>query len=263
MTSFHGCTALITGASSGIGRELARQLAPQAAALILIARRLDRLENLRRELARPGLEIHCHAVDVANAAQVETLLELIAGSGLKVDFLINNAGVGDHGFFEESDWSRVQAMLDVNIQALTRFTHAFLPQLIRSGRGAILNVSSIASYLPIPKMAVYAATKAYVTSFSEAIRGELRGTGVSVTALCPGPVDTEFFHLAERPEALEAGPAPEIFKVPVEQVAREGLDAVLRDRPRVIPGWIVWAVMTFVSLLPFFLLRLFVAQRRR
>ncbi len=263
MTSFHGCTALITGASSGIGRELARQLAPHAATLILVARRMDRLEEVRQELARPGLEVHCHSVDVADAAQIETLLELVAGSGMSVDFLINNAGVGDHGLFEESDWERVKAMLDVNIQALTRLTHAFLPQLVRSGHGAILNVSSIASYLPLPKMAVYAATKAYVTSFSEAIRGELRGTGVSVTALCPGPVETEFFILAERPEAKEQGPAPEIFKVPVEQVAREGLEAVLRDRPRVIPGWLVWAVMTFTSLLPFFLVRLFIAQRRR
>lgn len=263
MTSFHGCTALITGASSGIGREIALQLAPQAAALILVARRLDRLEELRRSLARPGLEIHCHAVDVADDTQIETLLELIHGSGLRVDFLVNNAGLGDHGFFEESDWKRVQAMIDVNISALTRLTHAILPQLIRSGRGAILNVSSIASYLPLPKMAVYAATKAYVTSFSEAIRGELRGTGVSVTALCPGPVDTEFFTLAERPNATEDAPSPELFKVPVEQVASEALDAVLRDRPRIIPGWIPWAVMTFVSLLPFFLIRVFVAQRRK
>jgi short-subunit dehydrogenase len=207
MNSFHGCTALITGASSGIGREIALQLAPQASALILVARRLD--------------------------------------------------------LFEESDWKRVQAMIDVNISALTRLTHAILPQLIRSGRGAILNVSSIASYLPLPKMAVYAATKAYVTSFSEAIRGELRGTGVSVTALCPGPVDTEFFTLAERPNATDEAPAPELFMVPVEQVASEALDAVLRDRPRIIPGWIPWAVMTFVSLLPFFLIRVFVAQRRK
>ncbi|MGV3530799.1 MAG: SDR family NAD(P)-dependent oxidoreductase, partial [Chthoniobacteraceae bacterium] len=132
MTSFHGCTALITGASSGIGREIAHQLAPQAAALILVARRLDRLEELRRTLARPGLEIHCHAVDVADDTQIETLLDLINGSGLQVDFLVNNAGLGDHGFFEESDWKRVQAMIDVNISALTRLTHAILPQLIRS-----------------------------------------------------------------------------------------------------------------------------------
>src|SRR6202034_803008 len=116
----------------------------------------------------------------------------------RVSLLVNNAGVGDHGLFERSDWPRVKAMIDVNIESLTRLTHALLPDLVRAGRGAILNVSSIASLLPIPKMAVYAATKAYVTSFSEALRAELRGTGVSVTAVCPGPVDTEFFAVAER-----------------------------------------------------------------
>jgi short-subunit dehydrogenase len=106
--------------------------------------------------------------------------------GPKIDFLVNNAGVGDHGLFEESDWSRVQAMIEVNIRALTQVTHAVLSDLILSGQGAILNVSSIASLLPLPQMAVYAATKAYVTSFSEALRAELRGSGISVTALCPG-----------------------------------------------------------------------------
>jgi short-subunit dehydrogenase len=262
MNFFHGCTALITGASSGIGAEFARQLAPHARTLILVARRVDRLEALKGELDRPGLTIHCHAADLADEVQIEALLAALAASGERVSLLINNAGLGDHGFFEESDWSRVSAMLDVNIKALTRLTHALLPDLVRAGRGAILNVSSIASLLPLPKMAVYAATKAYVSSFSEALRGELRSTGVSVTALCPGPVNTEFFEGAERPDAREAMPAPEIFKVSVEEVAGAGLRAVERDRARVIPGWQVCVVMTLASLVPIFLLRLFLAQRR-
>src|SRR5579871_1499033 len=190
MNFFHGCTALITGASSGLGTEFARQLAPHASSLILVARRLDRLETLKEELDRPGLTVHCHAADLADEVQIEALLAALAASGEHVTFLVNNAGCGDHGFFEESDWSRVEAMLDVNIKALTRLTHAVLPDLVRSGRGAILNVSSVASLLPLTKMAVYAATKADVTSFSEALRAELRNTGISVTALCPGPVDT-------------------------------------------------------------------------
>jgi len=260
MNFFHGCTALITGASSGIGAEFARQLAPHARALILVARRLDRLEALKRELDRPGLTIHCHTADLADEVQIEALLASLAASGERVSLLINNAGLGDHGFFEESDWSRVSAMLDVNITALTRLTHALLPDLVRAGRGAILNVSSIASLLPLPKMAVYAATKAYVTSFSEALRGELRGTGVSVTALCPGPVNTEFGLTADRPG--DAMPAPEIFKVSVQEVARAGLRAVERDRARVIPGWQVCAVMTLASMVPIFLLRIFLTQRR-
>jgi short-subunit dehydrogenase len=262
MNFFHGCTALITGASSGLGAEFARQLAPQARSLILVARRLDRLETLREELERPGLTIHCHAADLADEVQIEALLAALAASGEHVTLLINNAGVGDHGFFEESEWPRVEAMLDVNIKALTRLTHAILPDLVRAGRGAILNVSSIASLLPLPKMGVYAATKAYVTSFSEALRAELRETGVSVTALCPGPVDTEFFTIAERTENHEMAPAPDLFKVPASEVVAAGLRAVECDRARVIPGWFVCIIMTIASLVPIVLLRLFLTQRR-
>ncbi len=259
---FHGCTALITGASSGIGRELARQLAPGARTLILVARRLDRLEAVRDELARPGLTIRCEAADLGDEAQVSALLAAFAGSGETVDLLINNAGVGDHGRFEESDWARVAAMLEINVLALTRLTHALLPAFVRAGRGTIVNVSSIASYLPLPGMAVYAATKAYVTSFSEALRAELRGTGVSVTALCPGPVDTEFSGIAERPGSRDSMPAPAAFKVSAAQVAREGLRAAARDQARVLPGLLVRSVMTLTSLVPYAVIRPFAAKPR-
>jgi short-subunit dehydrogenase len=262
MNFFHGCTALITGASAGLGQEFARQLAPHARSLILVARRLDRLEQLRKEIDRPGLTIHCHAADLADEVQTEAFLAALAASGERVSLLINNAGLGDHGFFEASDWSRVDAMLDVNVKALTRLTHALLPDLIRAGRGAILNVSSIASFLPLPKMAVYAATKAYVTSFTEALRAELRQTGVSVTLVCPGPVNTEFFQVAERAENRESMPSPEIFKVPAGQVVAEALDAVAADRARVVPGWLVCAVMAITALVPIVVLRPFLTQRR-
>ncbi|MGB8170532.1 MAG: SDR family oxidoreductase [Chthoniobacteraceae bacterium] len=262
MNFFHGCTALITGASSGLGQEFARQLAPHARSLILVARRLDRLEKLQAEIDRPGLTVHCHAADLSDEVQTEAFLAALAASGERVTLLINNAGLGDHGFFENSEWSRVEAMLDVNIKALTRLTHALLPELVRAGRGAILNVSSIASFLPLPKMAVYAASKAYVTSFTEALRAEVRDTGVSVTAVCPGPVNTEFFGIAERPITGERMPAPEIFKVPVAQVVHEALDGVVRDRARVVPGWFVCTVMTIATLVPIFILRLFLIQRR-
>ncbi len=262
MNFFHGCTALITGASAGFGQEFARQLAPHARSLILVARRIERLEEIRRELDRPGLTIHIHATDLGDEVQMEAFLAALAASGERVSLLINNAGLGDHGWFESSDWTRVQAMLDVNIHALTRLTHAIVPDLVLAGRGAILNVSSIASLLPLPKMAVYAATKAYVTSFSEALRAELRPTGVTVTTLCPGPVDTEFFDVAERP-AGESMTTPEFFKVTIPEVVRTGLDAVARDRARAIPGWVVWAVMSMAALIPIFILRPFIAQRRR
>ncbi len=262
MITFKGSTALITGASSGIGTEFARQLAPHARCLILVARRLDRLEALKAEVARPGLNVICLTADLSDAASIEDLLGKIAASGEQITVLINNAGLGDHGFFEDSDWLRVKAMIDVNIQALTRLTHALVPDLVRNGLGAILNVSSIASLLPVPKMAVYAATKAYVSSFSEALRAELRGTGVSVTAVCPGPVDTEFFNVAERPQAQDTIQTPPFFKVSAQQVASEALDAVARDRARVIPGPVVCAAMALLALVPLFLLRAFLPPRR-
>ena len=263
MNSLHGCTALITGASSGIGAEFARQLAPHANSLVLVARRHERLDALKAELARSGLRIECHAVDLADTAAVDNFLKALAGSGTRVDFLVNNAGLGDHGLFEASDWQRVQTMLDVNIKALTRLTHALLPDIIRSGRGAILNVSSITAFLPMPGMAVYAASKAYVSSFTEAIRAELRGTGVAVTALCPGPVETEFGALARRRGESDAAPAPDILKLPVDRIAREGLLAIEKDRARVVPGWLLAVLMFITALVPIFVLRPFLGSGRR
>ncbi|MEO8351846.1 MAG: SDR family oxidoreductase [Chthoniobacteraceae bacterium] len=261
MHTFHGCTALITGASSGLGAEFARQLSFHANTLILVARRRDRLDLLAAEINRPGLTVRCFAVDVANEEQLEAFIRETAGENFSL--LINNAGCGDHGLFEESEWPKVKAMLDVNIAALTRLTHAFTPRLVRAGTGAILNVSSIAALLPLPQMGVYAATKAYVTSFTEALRAELRGTGVSVTAVCPGPVNTEFFGIAERPGSRGKVPTPEFFKVPSEQVVREALRAVLTDRARIIPGWRLFLVMTLTALVPMFILRFALNQRGR
>jgi short-subunit dehydrogenase len=263
MNSLHGCTALITGASSGIGAEMARQLAPHASVLVLVARRADRLEALKAELERGGMEIHCHAADLGDAAQIERLLAALEESGMTVNFLINNAGLGDHGLFEDSDWTRVQAMLDVNIAALTRLTHALLPGIIRSGHGAILNVSSISAYLPMPKMAVYAASKAYVNSFTEALRAELRGTGVLVSALCPGPVQTEFGSLAKRAGEEDAAPAPDFLKLPVERIVREGLCGLDRGRARTIPGVLLAVLMFLTALVPIFVLRPFLGIRSR
>ena len=263
MNSLHGCIALITGASSGIGAEMARQLAPHARVLVLVARRSDRLAALKTELERSGMEIQCHAADLADGAQVERLLAALEESGTKVDFLINNAGLGDHGRFEDSDWKRVQAMLDLNIKALTRLTHALLPGLIRSGRGAILNVSSIVAFLPMPNMAVYAASKAYVSSFTEALRAELRGTGVAVSSLCPGPVETEFGAVAKRAGEEDAAPAPDFLKLPVERIVRDGLRGLERGRARTIPGIQLAVLMFLTALVPIFLLRPFLGINSR
>ncbi len=264
MRSFDSCVALVTGASAGLGVEFARQLAPRARVLILVARREERLKELAAEIARPGLDVRIHALDLSDAQQLENLITAVSGEG--IDLLVNNAGVGDHGLFEKSEWSRVQAMLDTNIRALTRLTHALLPKLVQSHRGAILNVSSIAGLLPVPRSMVYAATKAYVSSFSEGLRAELCGSGVTVTALLPGPIDTEFFIRAERPGAVSGVINSGFFKIPAWQAVHEALVAAERGRARVISGWRVWALMTIAALVPIALLRLalpIAANRRR
>lgn len=260
MKTFANSVVLITGASSGLGAEFARQLAPLARTLILVARRTLRLEALRDELTRPGLTIQLYSVDLADAAATTSFLQELTRGDQRVTLLINNAGLGDHGLFDSSDWARNDQMLQVNIVALTHLTRALLPELLQA-RGAILNVSSVASLLPMPKLAVYAATKAFVTSFSETLRAELRGTGVSVTALCPGPVATEFFDSAQRSEAPDPAVAPAFLRVSVVQVVKTGLAAVLGDRARVIPGWLASIAMTLVACVPLCLLRLVLTGR--
>ena len=249
------CTVLITGASSGLGAEFARQLAPRASTLLLVARRMERLEALKRELERPGLTIHCHQADLADRAEVEALIGVLVSAGLEINFLINNAGLGDRGRFENSDWERVRQMLDVNIGALTQLTLALVPMLKAQAGAAILNVSSVASFIPMPKLAVYAATKAYVSSFSEAIRAELRGTGVRVTTLCPGPVSTEFGQAAQRVTSPDAVHPPNGLRVPAEKVVADALQAVEEDRARIVPGWRVALTMGLAAAVPLVLLR--------
>jgi uncharacterized protein len=262
---FAGCTALITGASAGIGREFARQLAPVVGSLILVARRVERLQALELELKviSPELEIFVRALDLRDENELARFCDWLEESGLVVDLLINNAGLGDRGEFAHSDWDRVQAMLKVNVSALTYLTYRVLPSMQKSGCGAVLNVSSVAGFLPIPTAAVYAATKAYVTSFTEAIRAELRRSNISVTALCPGPVATEFNQVAIR-SPDETNTPPDVVTVPVQEVVRQALIGIARDRPRVIPGLALRTLMTIIIFVPMFLKRLiFDIQLRR
>ena len=252
-----GSCALITGASAGIGREFARQLAGRAGSMVLVARRLERLEELRDDLTKrdSNLNVHIRAVDLSQPDEVDELCAWLEREEIVVDFLINNAGLGDRGIFATSEPQRVREMLAVNMVALTMLTRALLPAMIAKKRGAILNVSSSAGFLPVGKIAVYAATKAYVTSFSEAIRAELRGTGVTVTALCPGPVHTEFSQVARRDSAKREKSGPEFTHVSVEDVVRAGLHAIERDKPLVVPGLIMKIAMLLVRLTPMPVLR--------
>jgi short-subunit dehydrogenase len=260
MKFYEGCTTLITGASAGLGAEFARQLAPHVQALVLVARRVDRLEALRDELQglHPQLTVSIYGADVGREDQRVGLASWLDAGNLKVDFLINNAGFGDRGAFEDSDWEKVRGMIDVNITALTHLIHVLLPSMTEGGRAAILNVSSVASFFPLPNMAVYGATKAYVTSLSEALAIELRPRGITVTALCPGPVPTEFFTVAGREgdeDSVAHYQSMPAFVVTPQQAVRAGLEAVIHDRARVIPGPLLAIAVGVALLVPFCITR--------
>src|ERR1700758_549321 len=260
---FAGCTFLVTGGSAGIGREFARQLAPVVGTMILVARRSERLEALELELKviNPDLEVFYRALDLRNHDDLAKFCNWLEESGLAVDLLINNAGLGDRGRFIDSDWDKVNAMLRVNIDALTYLTYRILPSMRESGCGAILNVSSVVGSLPVPTLAVYAASKDYVTSFSEALRAELRSSNISVTVLCPGPVPTEFHSVATRTD--EHGSLPDFITVPVQRVVHEALNSVARDRPRLVPGIAMRMVLTLLLFIPMFIKRLIYALQLR
>jgi short-subunit dehydrogenase len=256
---------LVTGASAGLGEEFALQLAPRAKHLVLVARRLELLERLAGRIRAefPGTGVSVIAADLAVAAAREKLAFGLEEAGLVPDLLVNNAGLGDYGEFVTAEWPRLEAMLRVNVEALTHLAHLLTPGMIHSGGGAVLNVSSLASLLPIPDFAVYAATKAYVTSFSEALRIELRDHGIEVLAVCPGPVHTEFGMVARRDEKLPGMPAREWFYVPKARVVAQSLAALDRKRARVYPGLKTAAAALVLSAMPLVLLRLVMGGRPR
>jgi short-subunit dehydrogenase len=203
----------------------------------------------------PDLEVEIRPTDLSQAPAIDALISWATAQKPAIDLLINNAGLGDLGAFATSDPAKVNSMLLVNMVALTRLTRALLPAMIEQKRGAILNVSSSASFLPIPNFAVYAATKAYVTSFSEALRGELRGSGVQVSALCPGPVRTEFTDVARRKPTGPAPTEPELAHVPVDQVVADALHGIERGQAIIIPGLLMKFGMLLVRLTPLPVLR--------
>jgi short-subunit dehydrogenase len=197
MTSTDRRRIVITGASSGIGAEFARRFASQGADLVLVARRRDRLDALAAELsAARGITATVLDRDLAEPGAAQSLADDIAHAGLRIDGLINSAGFGTAGPFVDEDIERVTDEVQVNVAALTGLTRLLMPALLASPAGLLINVSSTAAYQPLPNMAVYAATKAYVTALTEAIWQETRGTPLRVLALAPGPTETEFFDVA-------------------------------------------------------------------
>ncbi len=258
--------ALITGASAGLGEEFVKQLLGRVHQFILVARRLDRLESTADEIRKshPETKVMVVAVDVSNPEERVLLGKKVADAGLVPDLLINNAGLGDYGEFVTAEWGALDQMLRVNIDALTHLTHLFAPSMAKQKRGWILNVSSLASTLAIPDFGVYAATKAYVSSFSEALRIELKDSGVVVTSLCPGPVKTEFGEVARR-EGASSGmpPARRFFYVSKEQVVSEALSGLENGRARVFPGTQIAIAGWIIGSLPLFVMRLIMGRRPR
>ncbi|MDH4445759.1 MAG: SDR family oxidoreductase [Akkermansiaceae bacterium] len=257
--------ALITGASSGLGEEFALQIAPRAEHLVLVARRESLLAEVADQIRErfPHVAVTVFAYDLGRSDGREQLLEALLSAGLVPDLLINNAGLGDYGEFASAEWSKLESMLRVNIEALTHLTHRLVPEMIRAGRGAVVQVSSLASALPIPDFAVYAATKAYVTSFSEALRIELREHGIPVLAVCPGPVKTGFGGVARRGEGAREMPAKKSFYVPKAQVVAESLTALERDAARIYPGLRTRVAAMALRSLPMAVLRVFMGFRPR
>lgn len=228
-------TALVTGASSGIGRELARLAAKDRLDLVLVGRRRERLEELARELsARHEVNVEIVIADLAEPGSAERVFRAARARNGWVDVLVNDAGLGVHGLFAETPLERELETIRVNVLALTELTKHCVPGMVERGRGRIVNVSSTAAFQPGPLMAVYYATKAYVLSFTEALAEELTGTGVTATALCPGPTRTEF------QEKAGFGDVP-LLRGPLvwdaASVARAGWNGAKRGKRVVIPGF--------------------------
>jgi short-subunit dehydrogenase len=232
--------ALVTGASAGIGSAIARELAKLGHGLVLVARRQDRLDELAQELSSAhGVRAETIACDLSKPTPRGRLADQISELGLDVEILINNAGFATGGPFHQADADRELQQVRVLVEAPVALSAAFVPAMVESGRGAVLNVASIAAMQPMPYSAGYSAAKAYVLTFSEALHYELRGHGITVTALAPGVVSTDFWDIAgwevNTGESFEQA-TPSVTTITPEQAARAGIDGLRAGRRVVVPG---------------------------
>jgi short-subunit dehydrogenase len=226
-------TVLITGASSGIGLELAKCFASDRSNLVLVARNRDALETLSGQLkAQYGIKIHILPADLSMPETSKRIFQELASLDISVDVLVNNAGFGLHGEFVKLPLSRQLEIIHVNIVALTELTGLFLPGMIQRGQGGVLNVGSVAGFLPGPYLAVYYASKAFVQSFTEALAAEISGTGIIISVLSPGPTESNFGVVARGGEPRQH----ERAKMSAQTVARIGHRQFRRDKAIVIPG---------------------------
>lgn len=248
--STQGNNALITGASGGIGEELAKVFAAHGFNLILVARTESKLKELGDILsAKHGIKTFAIGLDLSDPKSPAQLQQRVAELGLTVDVLVNNAGFADFGDFAKSDLGKQLQMIQVNITTLTELTHRFLPAMVERKRGYVLNVGSTGSFMPGPLMSVYYATKNYVLAFSEAIREELKGSGVQVTVLAPGPVATGF----QKAAAMEGSKLltnPMNPLMSANAVAKAGYEGLMRGQQIVIPGFVNQVQALMPRLLP-------------
>ena len=236
-------TVLITGASSGIGREFASCFAVSKSKLVLVARSIDKLEQIASQLrSQHGADVTVIGCDLSAIGAVKWLVEELDRRQLSIDVLVNNAGFGELGKFAELSVERQVNMLDLNVIALTELSRRLLPSMLQANRGGMINVASTAAFQPGPNMAVYFASKAYVLSFSEALVEELADTNVKVTCLCPGPTETGFGDVSGMSSLKMFATA----KMSAADVAAVGYAGFLRGSAVVIPGW-TNKVMTFLS----------------
>jgi uncharacterized protein len=228
-------TALVTGASSGIGAEIARELARRGHGVTLVARREERLRELADEIVTEH-NVHAEAMscDVNDDAARKRLVKEIDDRGVSVDILVNNAGFGSAGRFVDLDVEQEVAMCRTNVEAVVAFSGTYAPRMVGRGDGGILNVASVAGFQPLPRQATYAATKSFVVSFTDALHTELSGTGVTATALCPGPVETEFSEVAGLQSEWDA--LPSFATMSAADTAKAGVDALAKGRRGVAPG---------------------------
>lgn len=229
-------TCVVTGASSGIGADIARELARRGLNVTLVARREERLRALAEELERDhGIRAEVAAADIASDEGRASLIEALRASGRDVEVLVNNAGYGSAGRFQDLDGEKETLMVRTNCEAVVALCAEYVPEMVRRGRGAVLNVASIAAFQPLPFQATYSATKAFVLSFTEALSADLHGTGVTTTALCPGPVPTEFGQNAGIDDG-EWEDIPNFVLTSPEQNAAAAVSALEKGRRVVVPG---------------------------
>jgi short-subunit dehydrogenase len=259
---FDGGVVLITGASSGIGRALALQIAHRARAIALVARRKDRLEELKSELLtlNPSLRVAVSAADITKPEAREAMLAAVEAEVGPVDVLVNNAGFGDLGVFDRADWEKNERMIALNVTALTHLTHRVVRGMVARGRGGILNVSSGWGLTFGPGLSVYIGTKHFVTGFTEGLRLDLAGTGVRVTQVCPGPVATEFNDTVGNFTGMSP---PGLVEISAERCARAAIRGLDRGRALVVPGLLIRLILFLGTKTPRFILRLFYAPVAR